>query len=314
MEYLTVDSDLYNSYYLNAMTIDTLRVLKGENSNEIIGSTYTAEHPTINNLVIGEGITKVRGFYNRGINTLELPSTLVEIGANAFGENNLTTLKLPSSVKIIGNSAFYNNNISDDGNAYNGDHFLFENVEIIGDAAFNGNSFETVLFMPGLKEIGINAFGGNTTMTRVEFNYGADFSSDTDDVVLVSIGAKAFRGNGITSASLKGLKDIGAYAFEGNNLMGVNSWRTGDTIETIGEQAFANNPLFSDAPGGYVMGIGCNIKHIDSSAFINTGSQLNLVVPRDSTVTFNGGLAVSEGEAEIINGVRFYYNPSRVCN
>ena len=57
--------------------------------------------------VIPEGVTTIRGFYQSGVVTVELPSTTTTIEANAFsGCSQLKNISLPSSITTIGNNAF----------------------------------------------------------------------------------------------------------------------------------------------------------------------------------------------------------------
>ena len=322
LDYLTVDLDLYNNYQFSNMTIDTFRILKGKNSTEIAVVNAGSSNPVINNLIIGEGITsiasgintEVGAFSNRGIVSVNLPSSLTYIGRAAFTSNNITTLKLPSRLKTIGEYAFAYNKISTDG-IYDGvASFTFGNVETIERMAFRNNSFVNVYFNAGVKEIGESAFIENTSLRYISFNHNADNNTSTNDEILISIGKSAFQGNGITNANFRGIKYIGNSAFKDNNLLASSSWSSGNTIETIEDYAFANNPSFSNAPGGFMFVVGCNIKSIGSFAFLNTGSQLNLVVPRNSGITFRGETAVSQSEAQVSEGIKFYYDSLRTCS
>lgn len=66
--------------------------------------------PSISQLTIGDGVKVIpsRLAYNSIITSLEIPSSVTFIGAEAFyGCANLTSLTIPENVGLIGNNAFY---------------------------------------------------------------------------------------------------------------------------------------------------------------------------------------------------------------
>ncbi len=77
-----------------------------------VGTTefYPWEYHMFNTVIIGEGVTSVphNAFYNMGITSFSLPSTLKTIGENAFALNYMENVTIPDSVTTIDSYAFYN--------------------------------------------------------------------------------------------------------------------------------------------------------------------------------------------------------------
>ena len=82
-------------------------------------------------IIIPEGVKYVSGFGGTKISNVHFPSTLEEIGNDAFSgcQSLLCELSLPSSLKIIGDNAF-------DSSAIEGNLVLPEGLESIGSRAF----------------------------------------------------------------------------------------------------------------------------------------------------------------------------------
>jgi hypothetical protein len=97
-------------------------------------------------------------FNNKDIVAIDLPSTIVYIGDNAFIGNNLTTLDLStcSALTTIGNHAFRENDLTD--------LILPSSIEIIGHFAFNNNllSVLDLSAYTALYYIGSGAFTENS--------------------------------------------------------------------------------------------------------------------------------------------------------
>ena len=155
LQNLTIDTD-FNDFQ-NNMVIDTLRILPSETTTEITGVTGSSYKKTVNNLIIGDGITKIGDNAFNGapawdIANVELPDTLVEIGNSAFSNNSsLTSIHFPKNLKKIGNMAFMytsltNVTLSDD---YKLDYIgsrAFCNIplEEFNSVDLNGNDLELI--------------------------------------------------------------------------------------------------------------------------------------------------------------------------
>ena len=219
------------------------------------GTTYTVT-------AITDGGYNSGVFYNSGITSVKLPSTLQSIGSYAFyycggltGELNLsnctsltiigggafygcsglTSISLPSSLTIIGGGAFYGCS------GLKGELNLggCTSLTSIGDRAFNGcDGLTGELNLGGctsLTSIGSYAFYGCSGL-KGELNLGGCTS-------LISIGSSAFRiCSGLTSVDLSGctsLTHIGDYAFDGcSGLTGTVTIPA--SVTSIGENPFSS--------------------------------------------------------------------------
>lgn len=102
------DDKLYkeerNEFYCVALSDTTCKLTKysGSALNVVIPETVDGLYIT----EIAEGV-----FQNRSITSVEIPSTVQSIGANAFDGNELIQLRLPNSVRTVGGRAFANNSL-----------------------------------------------------------------------------------------------------------------------------------------------------------------------------------------------------------
>lgn len=154
-------------------------------------------------LILPEGLKYVSGFGDTKITNVHFPSTLEEIGYQAFFEckSLMTEISLPQSLKVIGGAAFY-------GSAISGNLVLPDELESIGSEAFS--------YCTGLK-------GSLTIPNRVKvINY------------------RAFSGCGFTGTLTlpAGLIEIQEYALLDTKFKG--ELNIPSTVTTIGNGAFAN--------------------------------------------------------------------------
>lgn len=207
----------------------------------IYGSTLTS---------IGNG-----SFMNTSIPSVSLPSSLSEIGSEAFsGCTSFKTLTLPSNLGYIDWDAFAGcTNLSSvtvnsrDLDCYGSDVFenagdlttggitvkFGSNCRYIPSYMFSGSSvnaapnIKKVTFDSGVKEIGNCAFSNCSNLNSVVIN-GA---------TLTSIGSSAFEGCGVSSIVLpSSLKSIGYYAF--NDCTKLSSVKIPSKVDYIGSGAF----------------------------------------------------------------------------
>ena len=108
-------------------------------------------------------------FYMTGLETLNLPASLKEIGWTAFGSNNklkTVTIADNSQLKSIGVDAFSNNTALETF-TFNGSSVL----ETVAGGAFKNDKKLTHFNFPAtVKTIGVSAFNGTTSMTHVTFD------------------------------------------------------------------------------------------------------------------------------------------------
>jgi hypothetical protein len=103
----------------------------------------------------GYSVVSIGGgaFSSWGLNSVELPDTLLSIGGSAFLYNNLTSVEIPSGVSFIGGHAFDNNRL-----------IALEipaSISIIHESAFRRNQIEALTIPSSVRGIRANAFKDN---------------------------------------------------------------------------------------------------------------------------------------------------------
>ena len=155
----------------------------------------------IESVVIEEGCTYIgksafAGFFRLG--TIQLPSSILEIGDEAFAETTITKVSIPDNVEIIGSGAFLNC-------SYLQRVYLSKKLKIIGDGAFAGCAIkhQNLTLPDNVEEVGDNAFAGWQAGT-LTLNEG-----------LKIIGMSAFIGVNGTVKIPNSVESIGFLAFDG---------------------------------------------------------------------------------------------------
>ena len=255
--YVFEDGVLYNKdkteviwvSYTNENATQTISA-SGELTASTVQSYYT-EGDNIRVLKIAEGVTKIadNAFASNGgaYAKIILPSTLIEIGDNAFsGCEHLIEMEIPEGVTSIGNSAFegcrnlINLNIP-------------ESVTNIGKSAFSGcENLKSMNIPEGVKKIGNDTFNycknltsinipeGVTSIGDSAFNYCQNLTSINIPEGVTGIGNYAFCScTSLTSINIPpSVTSIGNYAFEGcRNLINLN---IPEGVTSIGDSAFYN--------------------------------------------------------------------------
>ena len=263
-------------------------------------SSYASYKNYVKKIIIPEGIKQIGCVMINatGLETIELPETVEEIGVYAFYNcSNLATVNFPSNLKKIGDYSFYKAAKLTSLNLPN-------TLEKIGNYAFWQNGISGNLVLPtNVEEIGNYAFQNCTGLTGITFNVNLKkignyaFSNDsslTGNIVfsenLESIGNSAFQ----YCSSIKGvsfpesLKKIGTnafycnYALEGNlifpsNLERIDNYAfyycqnlTGnltipDSVTYLGSDAFE----YCSKLNG-VLNVGSGVKDINGYTFRGT--------------------------------------------
>ena len=155
-----------------------------------------------------------------------VPSNVKVIAGDTFCNFGLTSIDIPSSVIYIGRNAFVNNNLPDN------QAFIYERNSdgSIDNTKLNsyGGANKNVVIPNGIKEISENAFQ-NSKITSVLIPN-----------TVTSIGASAFIGNNLTSITIpNGVTSIGNNAFNYNQLTNVT---IPSSVTIIDYNAFVNNP------------------------------------------------------------------------
>ena len=262
LDTLTITTDMYSLIRDKfTATIDTLRIYPGS-TTEIPDqqNEYHKNQITVNNLIIGEGITRIgnytfsarinsngpkSGFFI--VNSVQFPGSLIEIGAYAFQQANLANLIIPDSVERIGNYAFYKNQeltniifqkrskLKEIGRYAFGDcsltgSLILEDIEIIGVGAFSGNKLEDVELW-NINTIEYSAFFVNYKLTEVSINScygGVGVSTLCNERAgktnyTETIYQSAFMNCGIEDLYVENVKTLDSYVFKNNVIGGTES-------------------------------------------------------------------------------------------
>ena len=116
-----------------------------------------------------EGLTTIgkEAFYQSGIKTVSLPSTLSSMGTSAFREcRNLTGIVLSDALKDVSESAFY-------GCEQLKVMTLGNQTVTIEQNAFRGTAIENVMIPTSVKTIAVHAFSDNSRMKSLVINDAA---------------------------------------------------------------------------------------------------------------------------------------------
>lgn len=235
-------------------------------------------------------------FSNPNLTKVTLPSTITNIGINAFRQcEKLESINLPEGLLTIGDSAFYYCE-------------KLENVDIpstvtsIGDYAFHWcTSLKSIVIPEGIKEIGRSTFqacvaaetitipSGVTTIGEDAFSGCQSCESLTIPDTVTTIDECAF----CDMQSLKSITipssvtTLGQTAFEDCKALTTVIFENGETrLETIGEYAFRNCDKLTDVT------ISGRVKETGSMAFLDCSSLTNLTLEEGiegiGFRTFNG--------------------------
>lgn len=199
----------------------------------------------VTKVTFDDGITRVgkNTLSGTGIEYISVPSTLVEVGQDAF--SGLSNVK---EMAVDGESS---------------DTIVFENVTDIGASAFSGFGFDgTFVFnFEDQVKIGDRAFYG-AQLKEVNFNGGVS-----------EVGSYAFTNASFTTTqdyiNLTGTTIINDYAFYG--WPALTDVTIGNTLEYIGTHAF-------DGCGIESLYIGTNVETIEPDAFVGASNLMHIEV------------------------------------
>ena len=233
-----------------------------------------------------------------GLETIEIPDTVTEIGSSAFyGCLNLTTVSGMKNVTKIESSAFYGCK-------------KLSNIELplslteLGNGVFSYcTSLETTSVPSSLNTWGYGIYRGCTSLKSVTIPEGfmnipsemfMNCSSLTDialPTTMKVIRSSAFEGSGLTNITLPyGCTEVQASAFK--NSVGLISANIPDSVTSLGSSIFEGCSSLTD------VNLGRNISSIPQNAFKNCESLKKLVVPYYTTEignnAFNNDTAFTE--------------------
>ena len=246
-------------------------------------------------VVLPEGLKYVAGFTNTKITSIHFPSTLEEIGENAFNgcKSLMCEISFPESLRIIGDSAF---NYA----AITGNLSLPQNLEIIGGSSFSGafshcvnltgsliipnkvriisqNAFYqsgltgTLTLPDGLEQVGFRAFANTKFKGELQLPNS-----------LLSIGDEAFS-NTLFNGTLvlpKELISLGSSAFNG-------CWRLSGVVEIPENIVAIPSQLFYGCTGLEGVKLHKDVEVIESQAFYNCSGIYSIVSEAKNPPTIN---------------------------
>lgn len=205
-----------------------------------------------------------------------LPSSLREIGDNAFYKAAVAELEIPAGVKTIGSSAFANMNLTE--------VKLPDGLEELGPDAFSGSSMARLILPDGLKQLGhgmlYEATVGSVhlpeSLRELPDNTFAMSSIGAVEMPrgLEAIGMEAFHMCSLRSICLpEGIREIGEYAFYACTLL--REVNLPASLKRIGDSAFARcySLRRPEVPEGVELGFdvfkGCRASDDDSEDFMD---------------------------------------------
>lgn len=210
-----------------------------------------------NSSVITDRYSKVK------ITSIELPSTLREIGNEAFNLSGITSITIPDSVESIGVKAFHLTDLAEINFSEN------SNLKTIGADAFYSTDISSINLPDKLTSIGDRAFYYNFDLEHVKFSNS-----------LTTIGADAFYMSGVNELNFpETLVSIGDRAFYSN--LRLTKINFPSSLRTIGAEAFKGSNKF------YSVNIPSGVTSIGASAFHSTNLKATTVEGMDTTVGNN---------------------------
>lgn len=215
-----------------------------------------------------------------GLENHDLPSTLKEIGDNAYKNSSITSITLPEHLNELGIGVFEGSKVSK--------AVLVADIETLGDDLFaNCNSLSSVFLPLKLKSIGNRTFSKCQNLTEILF-----------PATLESIGEEAFAESGLNNTLVipNSVKTLGTRTFYENRIRVLT---IGSGLEVIPEEAFAyNNDML-------IVNFSEGLKEIAPNAFCKAGSITKLQLPGTLTTIGNGAFyGVDVCELEIPDGVK----------
>lgn len=185
------------------------------------------DNSSLSSINIPEGVTVIgdQAFFATNLTSISIPSTVTSIGEHAFGKTKLRSVSFAkcASTLTIGYRAF--NECRD----LSAPLVLPEGLTSVGECCFLACGLTSLTLPSTLATIPNSAFGGNPTLTAVNFSRG-----------LTTIGEAGFGNTGITSLNLPAsLRTIGDWAF---NLIKITELTLPGNVTSIGANAFYHCP------------------------------------------------------------------------
>lgn len=243
-----LEATFYDNYQLTSVTI-------GDGVNVIGRSVFNSTNLTSINIPNSVTTIGESAFLNNQLTSVTIPESVTSIGVRAFDRNKLTSITIPDSVTIIGRDAFQNNQLTN--------VIIPGSVTSLGRGAFSRNQLTNVTILEGVTVIKSGTFALNqlasvtipesvASLSSTAFNDNIGVNNGTWKYFLISndamilgcvetcppdlvipesidgysvkiIGARAFRGNQLTSLSIpSSVTTVNAWAFGQNQFTQVS--------------------------------------------------------------------------------------------
>lgn len=226
-------NNTYEFYLDKCTTIEVKYTQKSTEPNDANDFDFDATTGTIidykpyarKDVIIPEKINGVEvkhiaeyAFYNKGLNSVKIPNTVISIGDLAFNGNNLGKVTIPDSVEEIGSGAFKSAGITK--------VTLPENIKKLGKAALEDNKIKEFTIPKSITKIPESLLENNilnnivipSTVTEIETK--AFKSNELTDVKFADsvkkIDMLAFADNNIKKVELAKDCDVHPLAFDSN--------------------------------------------------------------------------------------------------
>lgn len=234
-------------------------------------------------------------FYNKGLETVSIPTSVVTIGNSAFANNtDIREVSVTSGVKTIGNNAF-----ADCTSLLK--VTIASTVTSIGVGAFyNCSALKGIKIPDSVTSIGYDAFKytydySNQTGPEIYIDTWVVNCLDSNDNLAVNIksGTKGIADHAfqdktfVISASIpSGVKTIGAYAFSG--CTSLSQLSLAESLTNIGDFAFASTKIPTVV-------VPASVTNIGNGAFYNCGNMTDITITNSSCVIYDNSKTIYSG-------------------
>ena len=189
----------------------------------IVAYSGVEENIAIPDSYKGKKIRRIeaRVFMSKGLRSVSIPDGIIEIGENAFANNQIEELSLPKSLRLIDNHAFSENRLTR--------LRIPDKIEVINEYVFARNQLEDIRLPDGLQKISTGAFYLNKIRELIL------------PPSIQSIGVSAFERNHINDVVFGlEIESIGNYAFRNNK---INNLCLPNSVKHLGLYVFTENPI-----------------------------------------------------------------------
>lgn len=259
-----------------------------------IGENAFMDNNSLKSIILPEGVTSIgdRAFLRCDeVESLILPKSLVSIGVNAFGTLNIKEIIIPENVEYIGEAAFvYCTSLTS--------LIIPEKVKEITRYMFFGcYNLESITFPKDVEIIDPTAFMYCNALANINISEENTSYTVQDGVLFNKDMSKLVRFLPADKREIysipEGVRDIGAYAFSGNDY--IKSIATAESVTSLDEYSFEGCTALED------VFISSGVLDINISSFVNSRA-IKSVVVESSNPSFcnNNGAVYNKEKTELL--------------